>query len=368
MEISLSFVTGVLFEAWEILKESSPYVLLGFAVAALLKAFIPDSLIEKQLGGEGPGSVFKAALFGMPIPLCSCGVIPAAMGLRKQGASRGATTSFLISTPETGVDSIAITYALLGPIYAIFRPVAAFLSALIAGLLENAFGKKDDNPETVINPEPVPSCGCNGGCSAGEIPEISEKKASLKDRIGRSFNYAFGELLADIGKWLLVGILLAGIITYVVPDNFFERFTDGNFLPYVIMLIVGIPIYICATSSTPLAAALILKGISPGAALVFLLAGPATNAATMTVVGKTMGRTSLIIYLASIAVTSLAAGYLLDHIYSGMGFTLTGEIFSGEESTAGLWVGTVSSVVVLILIARSLWVEKQEKKESCSGH
>lgn len=361
MEQIISITSGVLRETWNILNESSPYIFIGFTIAALLKAFIPDSFIQKQLGGNGPLSVLKAALFGVPIPLCSCGVIPAAMGLRKQGASRGATMSFLISTPETGVDSIAITYALLGPVYAIFRPVAAFFSALIAGLLENFLNKQDDHRDVQQNAT-LKSCEC-GGCCATGIEAAEAEKPSLKQRISASFGYAFGDLLADIGKWLVIGILLAGIIAYAVPDNFLGRYGSGHLLSYLIMLVAGIPIYICATASTPLAAALILKGVSPGAALVFLLAGPATNAATMTVVGKTMGRKSLAIYLSSIAVTSLIAGYILDLIFIGTGVNITGQIFTESESSAWLWIETAMSILLLILIARSLWLEKLERIE-----
>jgi len=359
MEQIFVFITGVFKASWEVLNESSPYLLLGFVIAAILKSFVPDSLVQKHLGGNGTGSVFKAALFGIPIPLCSCGVIPAAIGLRKQGASKGATTSFLISTPETGVDSIAITYALLGPVYAIFRPIAAFFSAVIAGLLENFFDKNNAEASVIINAAPkacCSSCEC-----AVQKPDADIKAPKIIDRVVESFKYAFGDLLADIGVWLLIGIVLAGIITYSVPDEFFAGIMGNNFISYMVMLAVGIPLYICATSSTPLAAALIMKGASPGAALVFLLAGPATNMATITVVGKTMGRKSLIIYLSSIAVTSLVSGYVLDLIFAWTGIQIAGQISSAIESGAGSWMDSVASIVVLILIARSLWLERLEK-------
>ncbi|MCX6647296.1 MAG: SO_0444 family Cu/Zn efflux transporter [bacterium] len=361
MEQIFGIITGVLKEAWEILNESSPYLLLGFVIAGLLKAFIPDSLVEKHLGGKGPGPVIKAALFGVPIPLCSCGVIPAAIGLRKQGASKGATTSFLISTPETGVDSIAITYALLGPVYAIFRPVAAFFSAVVAGLLENLFDKEEIKEPVAT--ETIPKACCSScGCSA-QIPDTDLKAPRVIDRVRESIKFAFGDLLADIGMWLLIGILLAGIITYAVPDDFFAGFLSNNFVSYLIMLAVGIPLYICATASTPLAAALILKGVSPGAALVFLLAGPATNMATITVVGKTMGRKSLIIYLSSIAVTSLVAGYILDLICGNEGINITGKIAASLESGGSFWMNNLASILVLALIARSIWIEKLSKNQ-----
>jgi len=351
---------GVLLETWYILNESAPWVLLGFAVAAVVKAFVPDSLITKHLGGNGISSVVKASLFGIPIPLCSCGVIPAAMSLRKQGASKGATLSFLVSTPETGVDSIAITWALLDPIMTVARPVIAFITAMVAGIIENLFGVKDENIEKekpVI--VPTPSCGCNGSCGA-TVDSLHTKPTvvqPLRDRIRDGFDFTFGELLSDIGKWLLVGILLAGVVAYVIPDDFFEMYVGRGILQHILMLVVGIPIYICATSSTPLAAALVLKGLSPGAALVFLVAGPATNAATMTVVYKFLGKGTLIIYLAAIVICTLGMGLLLDHLYTAMGWSMVPRI-GDAHSDAVTWFTVLCSIVLLSVIGRAMWVER----------
>ncbi len=359
MESVITIITGLIEEILHILNESSPWVLLGFTVAALVKAFVPDDLVTKHLGSDGMMSVFKAALFGVPIPLCSCGVVPAAMGLRKQGASRGATTSFLISTPETGVDSIAITWALMDPLMTVFRPVAAFLTALAAGFIENLSSKKSNSNH---EPEPEPE---NDNCCANEncaTKSSSEQKPSFNIRLKDSFEYAFGDLLADIGKWLLVGIVLAGIISYLIPDDFFQNNLGSGIVPMLIMLAIGLPLYVCASSSTPVAAALVLKGLSPGAALVFLLVGPATNAATMTVVAKLMGRRSLVIYLITIAVFALGLGIALDFLYGALGVSLIPRIGEAGEHGVG-WFAVMCSVLMIFLIGRSIWLERLEKKE-----
>ncbi len=350
---------GILLETWIILNESAPWVLLGFFIAAIIKAFISDSVISKHLGGNGAKSVVKAALFGVPIPLCSCGVIPAAMSLRKQGASKGATLAFLVSTPETGVDSIAITWALLDPVITVARPVVAFITATVAGILENVFGTRDEPAgETTPVVAPTPSCGCDSACcSSQELPHTP----TLKERVRESFDSTFGDLLGDIGKWLILGIFLAGIIAYAVPDTFFEQYLGKGILQHLIMLLVGIPIYICATSSTPLAAALVMKGLSPGAALVFLIAGPATNVATMTVVYKFLGRKSLIIYLLAITVCTLGMGFLLDYLYTSMGWSMVPRI--GEtELECVTWFTISSSVLLILLIGRALWIERMRSK------
>jgi len=348
----LAIMNGILRETWGILNESAPWVLLGFLIAAILKAFLPDSLVKKHLGGNGSGwAVVKAALLGIPIPLCSCGVVPAAMGLREQGASRGATTSFLISTPETGVDSIAISWALLDPIMTVFRPLAAFVTAMVAGWFENIFDGKNPDVATTENSASDGGCGCHDGCTVEGTD--SEVKPGIRERIQASLKFAFVELLGDIGLWLLVGIILAGVVAYAVPEEFLSGWLGGGLVSYLIMLVAGIPIYICATSSTPLAAALILKGLSPGAALVFLIAGPATNMATMTVVYKFMGRRSLMIYLISISACAVGFGWFLDYIYNAFNISMIPAIGNGDCECI-TWFSVVTSVVLLGLIVWSV--------------
>jgi len=335
----------ILLACWEILVEASPFILFGFLVAGLVKALLPEGAVLRHLGGDGAAPVMKAALFGIPLPLCSCGVIPAAIGLKKEGASKGATSSFLISTPETGVDSIAITYALLDPVMTVFRPLAAFFTAVTAGLLENFLPGAERN--SVSLPEDTctgAACGCAGEAKAPLVRDPLAKR--LRDGLA----YAFGELLKDIGKWLLIGIAVAGIISALIPDGFIEQYLSGGFTAMLIMLVAGIPLYVCASASTPIAAALVLKGLSPGAALVFLLAGPATNSATMTAVARYLGRRSLIIYVTAIAGCSLLLGLFLDMIYAFAGLNLAAAVGAGGKSLPE-WLSLASTFLLLILLA-----------------
>ncbi|HHN45969.1 MAG TPA: hypothetical protein ENN09_00880 [Planctomycetes bacterium] len=288
---------------WSVLGEMSPYLLLGFLVAGVLSVIIPESLVEKHLGGNGLLPILKASFFGVPLPLCSCGVIPVAASLKRSGAGPGAVASFLISTPQTGVDSILVTLSLLGPLYAVFRPVAAFISGLVGGALVTLFGEKA-SPAAPVKQK----CCENGTCG------LDMKNGG---RLARALRHGFITLPRDIAKSLLAGLAAAALITAFIPDGFFVDKVGGGFWAYLVMLGVGIPLYVCATSSVPIAAALVLtKGLSPGAALVFLMTGPATNAASITTLWNIMGKRSTLIYLASVAGTALASGVLLDHIFA----------------------------------------------------
>lgn len=320
----MQWILAVGMECWNVLVEASPYVLFGFFVAGLLKVFVPDGVMAAHLGGRGVKPVLKAALVGVPLPLCSCGVLPAALGLRRQGAGKGAAAAFMISTPETGVDSMAVTYALIDPVMTVVRPVAATITAVVAGLLVNAFpGREAD-----LSPSPIPPMakdgGCGGegcGCGCGHAPD-APAGPSFRDKFASGMRYAFGEMLGDIGRWLMLGVLVAGLISVAVPDDFLASFAGGGILSYLVMLAVALPLYVCATASTPIAASLLLKGISPGAALVFLLAGPATNGATITVMLKTLGRRATGLYLAAIVGCSLGMAYAVDRLYAALGFDI----------------------------------------------
>ena len=343
---------GILAECWEILAESAPYVLFGFFAAGVLKALLPEEAVARHLGKNSAASVLKASLLGIPLPLCSCGVIPAAVGLRRQGASKGASAAFLVSVPETGVDSIAITWALLDPVMTVVRPVASFITATVTGLLINRLPEDAPEPTGTGSRKDAGSCGCAATCSEAEnSPEI---RTLLGRRLRNGLAYAFGELLGDIGKWLLLGIAIAGVIAYFVPDDFFTRYLGSELLSLLIMLVVGIPLYICASASTPVAAALVLKGLSPGAALVFLLAGPATNAATITVVTRYFGRAATIIYLGSIALCSLALGWLTNRLYAWSGLDITRWV-SEVGAAADSPMMVTAALVLLLLLARCYW-------------
>jgi uncharacterized membrane protein YraQ (UPF0718 family) len=287
-------------------------------------------------------------------------VVPAAIGLRKQGASKGASAAFLVSVPETGVDSIAITWALLDPIMTVVRPLAAFITSTVTGLLINRL--PEEEKVNLEENSQESSCGPSS-CCGGEIEKPSPP--SLRRRLKEGVGYAFGDLLKDIGSWLLLGIVIAGIISYLVPDDFFIRYLGSEFASLLIMLVVGIPLYICASASTPVAAALVFKGLSPGAALVFLLAGPATNAATITVVGRYFGKAATIVYLGSIASCSLALGWLTNRLYASVNVDLTQWMIPGDNAQLEP-LAMASAILLLGLIGRGYLPRLGAKKGSCS--
>lgn len=318
---------------WATLCEMAPYLLLGFLGAGLLSVFIRPELIERHLGGRGLTQVVKASAIGVPLPLCSCGVLPVAAGLRRGGAGRGATVAFLISTPQTGVDSILPTLGLLGPTMAIYRPIAALVSGIFGGVLADLFGGHDAQrradastatvqcspdvrrPGAVQSPGTalpgVPSSCCEDHTAASQAPRPG--------RLRRAVSYGFGTLPKDVGTAMLIGLAIAAFLSALAPPAFFSKWLGGGLVSMLVMMAVGIPIYVCATASVPIAAALILAGASPGAALVFLMTGPATNAATVATVWKTMGWRTAVAYLASVALSALAAGLLLDLVYAQTG-------------------------------------------------
>ncbi|AKB34257.1 Transporter [Methanosarcina siciliae HI350] len=397
----LSFIptllSGILMASWEIFVEAAPYLIFGFGAAGVLNVVVPDQKIVDYLGNSAGKvrSVINASLAGLPLPLCSCGVIPAAMSIRKRGANRGATLSFLISTPQTGVDSIAITYALLDPLMTIFRPLATLATALLAGLADNLLigeepekkeikkqenaGKKTEiiavstlvgvsaeyvketlsltsspatqAPGNKTSSCKTSSCSCgHGGQEKKETGAEERSKRSVKKQVLGGLKYAYIELPGDIAKWMLIGILLAGIISYAVPETLIQEYLGGGLGSMLVMLVVGIPLYICATASTPLAASLIAKGMSPGTAFVFLLAGPATNAATITMVVRFLGKRSAALYLGVISLCALGAGILLDWLYLNLGVSATSTLGSaGELLPEGIKIGFAALLLPLML-------------------
>ena len=284
-----------LFKIWSLLIEISPFLLFGFLFSGILSVTLSVETVAKYLGGKGIKPVFFASLFGVPLPLCSCGVIPVTAYLRNHGASKRSASSFLISTPQTGIDSVMVTYSLLGPLMAIYRPFIAFISGLIGGFLINKFDNTSDALE---------KNSCDDHCC---VQYDSEAK------IVKILHYGFVRLPLDIFKPLIVGLLLSALISIIIPDNSFISIGSG-ILGMFIMLFVSLPMYICATASIPLAFIFLEKGFSLGAILVFLMAGPATNITTITVTLKILGKRSTTIYLSTIIVISLISGYFLDLI------------------------------------------------------
>ncbi len=344
----LNYILQFLKDFVSILAEMSPYLLLGFFFAGLLYAFMPREKIEKYFSGKPLRSSFMSALLGVPLPLCSCGVIPTGMALYKNGASKGGTISFLISTPQTGVDSILATFSLMGLPFAIVRPIAALVTGITGGLITGVIDENIDNKDLE--------------------KEVQVEPKTLKAKLRDVFKYGFVEFIQDISKWLVVGLILAGIISVAIPDNFFELLNLPPVLQMLLILAISIPLYICATGSIPLAAILILKGISPGAAFVLLMAGPATNAATITVIGKVMGKKSLITYLGSIIGGALITGFIIDYILPVKWFTqMLSEHAIHNHMEEMNWLQIGSAVLLAGLIING-YIQKRIKAKEFNNH
>ena len=323
------WLTNIPADFWSVLTEMAPYLLLGFLAAGALSVLVAPEFIERHLGAGGIWPVAKAAAFGVPLPLCSCGVIPVAASLRRHGASRGATVGFLISTPQTGVDSIFVTLSLLGGVFAIFRPLAALVSGIIGGAVVSA--ATGDNGDQAAPDEPAAQCK-EACCTAGG-PKLS-----------RALSYGFVTLPRDIGWALVGGLAIAAVISAAVPSDFFAGILGGGIGAMLVMMALGVPVYVCATASVPVAAALIAKGVSPGAALVFLMTGPATNAATIATVWRVLGRRTAILYLLTVALSALGAGLALDYIFN------VGQI-TAAPAMGWMLPGYVKAACAVVLVA-----------------
>ena len=310
-------------------NEVAIYLVIGFFVAALLHIFFPESIIRRHLGSNSITSVIKSTLFGIPLPICSCGVVPVAASLNNSGASKGATVSFLIATPQIGADSFMITYSLLGWIFGFFRIAASFVSALFAGIIINLADRTKSNPQSMTISQ--------------------EEEESFRDRAKYIVHYVEYDLLGSIADALVIGLIIAGLITVFIPDNFFEIYLGDEFLSMILMLVIGIPMYVCASASTPIAASLILKGMSPGAALVFLLTGPATNAINISAVTNIVGKKFTMTYLAVIAVASLLLGYALN-FFVGI-FGIQNVIIMHHHDQIPQWLKLAGSAGLTFMLA-----------------
>ncbi len=328
-------------EFWGVLSEMSPYLLFGFLVAGALSVLISPGFIERHLGGHGLWPVLKASAFGVPLPLCSCGVIPVSASLRRHGASKGATTAFLISTPQTGVDSMFVTFSLLGPVYAIFRPIVALVGGIVGGSVADLI-----DPDTSVD---------------GQAPEVCQDECCTSREghwLRRTLQYGFIVLPRDIGKTLLIGLVIAALLSALIPEHFFQKqlggIMSGHIVGMLIMMILGIPMYVCATASVPVAAVLIIAGVSPGTALVFLMTGPATNAAALATIWKIMGKRTALCYLITVAVMAVASGLLLDFI-----FTVGDVPPPMKMKMMSPWVGSAAAVALLGVIGFAMFAPKR---------
>ncbi len=298
---------SIVVDFWGTAAEMSPYLLFGFFMAGVLSVLISPQAVERHLGGRGVWPVVKASAFGVPLPLCSCSVIPVTMSLEKHGASKGAAISFLLSTPQTGVDSIFVTYSLLGPVFAVLRPVAALITGVVGGSLVDVF-----------EGEPKVGSSATGKVCKDECCAEQHNKG----RLARVFRYGFVTLPRDIGGPMLVGLIVAAGISAMVPDDFFAETLGTGIGAMLVMMLLGVPVYVCATASVPIAAALIAKGVTPGAALVFLMTGPATNAASLVTIWRQLGRVPALTYLVTVGVSAIVFGLVLDYAAGGVEFEM----------------------------------------------
>ncbi len=409
---------------------SAPWLLLGLLVAGLINTYLPERFLQRHLGEGGFWVTVKAALIGAPMPLCSCGVIPAAVGLRRAGASKSATTAFLVSTPETGVDSVSLSYALLGPFMAVIRPVAAVSSAIVAGLLvgkdeqsqpATTQGAESQNQQTVSTcctktpapAEAVSSCceaknavksccdpaaqtedkaqtsGATESCctktaapEAGSASccdtqkpkttsccgpsngETKQMQTTHWQKIKGALSFSSGKLLQDTAGWLMVGLVFAALVQTYVPEDWLLQWGSGIWAMLAVIL-VSIPMYICATASTPIAAGLLLAGVSPGAVLVFMLAGPATNIATLGVVGNELGKRAIVAYLGSVIGVALAFGFLTDYLVERYGFNVA-PLVMDEHELLPVWLSYGAAALLGALLMRLALRRLLTKNESTS--
>jgi len=330
-------------ELLSIALTAAPWLLLGLVIAGLIKAWMPEHLLQRWMGGRGLGSITRGAVIGMPLPLCSCGAIPTALALHRGGAGRGPTTSFLISTPGVGVDSMLITSVLLGPLMALARVLGALVTAIVTGILVGFTGQSAVPKNTSVS-SCCASKGCDDGSAHGHAAESMGVTAGLK--------YAFSDLLDDISRWMFAGLLLAGVLVTFVPPETLVGFS-GGLLALVLMAVIGIPLYICATAATPVAAGLLLAGISPGMALVFLLAGPVTSLATLAILRREFGSQALAVYLGSILLVTVLIGWVFDQ-----GLAMTGwnpvEQASQVQELLPAWFEWLALAVLALVAFRPL--------------
>lgn len=379
-------ILDIIDNTWTLFAEAAPWLLFGVFVAGLIKAFVPEQRMAQWLGGRGIWPVSKAALIGAPLPLCSCSVIPVAVGLHRAGASRASTTAFLVSAPETGADSVAASYALLGPFLAIVRPVAAIISAMVTGLLSNLAPIARRAPietgpitreaccstptvtDTCCQPatscsasaaDTSPSTGCCGSagsssnnpapdaCCGSATCDETDTRQRPSQRLKAGLHYAITQIFVEFAPWLAIGLLVAGVTLTFVPPAALAAYGSG--LPAMLLLLaISVPLYVCATESTPIATALLAAGVSPGAVLVFLMAGPATNVATIGALRKEFGNPFVAIYVAGVAGCSIGFGLLTDRVVNWLAIDIVPQ-FHDASSLVPAWISLPCAAILLLL-------------------
>ncbi len=339
MDAGMEMLIRVLKEFWLTVGQMSPYLLFGFIVAGLISVFISANTVRKHLGGKKLWPITKASLLGIPLPLCSCGVLPVTTSLYKQGASKGASISFLLSTPQTGVDSLALTYSLLGPAFTIIRPITTFLTGIIGGLLVETF----DPSTREIEPN-------------SEFLTNSDKTGK---KLQAALRYAVITLPKDVGKPMLIGVGIAAILSAIIPADFFADKLGRGLLPMVAMMFIGIPVYVCSSASVPIAAAMMIKGLSPGAALVFLMTGPATNAASFATIYGAFGKKTALIYFFTVAICSLIFGAIVDFLAFDMGI----KMLSNHMWMMPKIINDICAVTLILLLINGIIAKHKHKSK-----
>ncbi|WP_410474513.1 SO_0444 family Cu/Zn efflux transporter [Guyparkeria sp. TX1] len=367
-------------ELWFLTLEAAPWLLLGLVIAALIKAFSDQLAIAKYLSGESTGAIVRAAFIGAPLPLCSCGVVPAVLGLKDAGAGRGPSMAFLVATPETGPDSISVSYGMLGPVYAIARPIAAIIGAIVTGVVsgrlagpmpadsatttaDGCCGEEKDSGCCDTTPASASTASCCApendtatACCGDDVPA----GPGARERLSGGFAYAFGQVLIDIVPWMVLGLAIAATAVVLIPDGFFDN-AWGLVGSYLLMAVIGIPMYVCATASTPIAAGLLVAGMSPGAALVFLLAGPATNIGTLGILRKHFGARLIGVYLVTVIACALVAGISLDLLWQAFDWSLPSSAAAGHAMEAN-WLGIGSLAVLAAVTIHAYWRRRQVRQ------
>jgi len=328
---------------WFLLNSIAVFILMGVVIAGVFKLLLPDAFIRKHLGQHNFMSNIKATVLGIPLPLCSCSVIPFISALRESGASKGATQTFLIATPITGADSIMATYGVFGWVFTLFRIISSVIIALVAGLLTLLLVKEGDSQPEQSKKETQTALSY----PVGKPLNISVVKAEdQKSPFQLIMSYAFDDIYKDIARPLMIGVLIGALIVTFMPENLSAYISSNQLLNYALVLVVSMPLYVCATASIPLGLSLLAAGFSPGAAFIFLTAGPATNTITMSVVLKTLGKTSLIIYLSAVLIGSLIFGFLFDSFFSESLAQIN--VLESHKEDSG-FIAQVSSVILLYL-------------------
>ena len=347
----MDLLTGIL----EIALSAAPWLLLGLLVAGLIKPLVPHSLLERWLGGSGVASISRGAIIGAPLPLCSCGAIPTALTLHRGGAGRGPTAAFLISTPGIGVDSVALTYALLGPFMLLSRIGGAIVTAISTGLLMARFGNSTTSSGGATTPAQEADCCNTGGCCEEQTDTAEPENEPLWQQVKGGIRYAFSDLLDDIAPWMLGGLVIAGVLVTMVPAE--AMATYGTGLGAILLLaVIGIPMYICAAAATPIGAGMLMAGVSPGAALVFLIAGPVTSLATLGILRREMGNSALALYLLGVITTTVLVGLGVDQLVTSAGINVVAQVGAASELFPPLleWLALALLVFMAIPPARRL--------------